>query len=134
MGLRAELTRLPPREQARRLAAVAEPVVAQIARTEPDAREAEAALAAIRAWGDGEHLTGRGVSDLIYSDAERGTLRRLSEAAGKPSESAWNALTTAAMYVAWLVYRDTGEPMPGDVSEVDGETLDLLDRQLGQLA
>lgn len=134
MGLRTELTGLPPREQARRLAAVAEPVVAQIARTEPDAHEAEAALAAIRAWGDGGHLTGRSVSDLIYSDAERGTLRRLSEAAGMPSEGAWNALTTAVMYVACLVYRETGEPMPGDVNEVDEETLDFLDEQLDQLA
>lgn len=134
MGLRTELTELPPREQARRLAALTQPLIAQIVRTEPDTREADAALAAIRAWGDGERLTGRDFSDLIYSDAERGTLRRLSEAGGKPSEGAWNALTTAAMYVAWLVYRDTGEPMPGDVSEVDAETLDLLDRQLGQLA
>lgn len=134
MGLRAELAGLPPREQARRLAAVAQPVVARIARTEPDAREAEAALAAIRAWGDGAHLTGRAVSDLIYSDAERGTLRRLSDAAGTPSEGAWNALTTAAMYVAWLVHRETGEPMPSDVSEVDEDTLDLLDQQLGPLA
>lgn len=134
MGLRAELTRLPPREQARRLAAVAQSLTARIARTEPDAGEAEAALAAIRAWGDGAHLTGQNISGLIYSDAERGTLRRLSEAAGTPSESAWNALTTAAMYVAWLVHRETGEAMPGDVSEVDEETLDLLDAQLGQLA
>lgn len=134
MGLRAELVGLPPREQARRLAAVARPLTARIARTEPDTREAEAALAAIRAWGDGEHLTGHSISDLIYSDAERGTLRRLSEAAGAPSEGAWNALTTAAMYVAWLVYRETGEPMPSDVGEVDEETLGLLDAQLGQLA
>ena len=134
MGLRAELTGFPPREQARRLAAVAQALVAQIAQTEPDAREAEAALAAIHAWGDGERLTGRGVSDLIYSDAERGTLRRLSKAAGTPSEGAWNALTTTTMYVAWLVHRETGEPMPSDISEVDEETLDLLDQQLGQLA
>ncbi|CAN7504687.1 Imm6 family immunity protein [Phenylobacterium sp. LjRoot225] len=134
MGLRAELTGLPPREQARRLAAVAQPLVAQIERTEADAREAKAALAAIRAWGGGERLTGRSFSDLVYSEEERGTLRRLSEAAGEPSEGAWNALTTIAMYVAWLAYRETCEPMPGDVNEVDEDTLDLLDEQLGRSA
>jgi hypothetical protein len=134
MGLRAELTGLPPREQARRLAAVVQPLIAQIARSEPDASEGAAALAAIRAWGGGERLTGRSFSALIYSDAERGTLRRLADAAGRPSEGAWNALTTAAMYVAWLAYRETGEPMPSDVNEVDEGALDLLDEQLGKLA
>ncbi|MGR4864839.1 Imm6 family immunity protein [Caulobacter sp. LARHSG274] len=134
MGLRADLTVLPPREQARRLAAVAEPFAARIERVEPDAREAQAALAAMRAWSDGEPLTGRAFSDLIYSEDEHGTLRRLSQAAGMPSEMAWSALTTAAMYVAWLVYRETGEPMPSDVSEVDEDTLDLLDEQIGELA
>src|SRR5882724_10790719 len=133
MGLRAELTGLSSREQARRLAAVVQSLIAKIERTEPDAREGEAVLAAIRAWGGGARLTGRGFLDLIYSAEERGTLRRLSAAAGKPSEGAWNALTTAAMYVAWLVARETGEPMPSDVSEVDEGALDLLDEQLGAL-
>ncbi|MGO8147732.1 Imm6 family immunity protein [Rhizobium leguminosarum] len=133
MKLRAELTVLPPREQARRLAAVAASLVAQIERTEPHAPEAEAALAAIRTWGDGAHLMGRYFSDLIYSDDERGTLRRLSEATGKPSEDSWNALTTATMYVAWLVYQETGEPMPSDVNEVGEDSLDLLDEQLAKL-
>jgi len=54
MKLRAELTVLPPREQARRLTAVAASLVAQIARTEAHAPEAEAALAAIRTWGDAD--------------------------------------------------------------------------------
>lgn len=58
MKLRAELTVLPPREQARRLAAIAAVLVAQIERTEPDAPETKAALAAIRTWGDGGRLTG----------------------------------------------------------------------------
>ncbi|UWU29953.1 Imm6 family immunity protein [Rhizobium sp. WSM1274] len=133
MKLRAELTVLPPREQARRLAAVAASLVAQIERTEPHAPEAEAALAAIRTWGDGAHLMGRYFSDLIYSDDERGTLRRLSEAAGKPSEDGWNALTTATMYIAWLVYQETGEPMPSDVNEVGEDSLDLLDKRLAKL-
>ncbi|NKK66136.1 Imm6 family immunity protein [Rhizobium leguminosarum] len=133
MKVRAELTVLPPREQARRLAAVTASSVAQIERTEPHAPEAEAALAAIRSWGDGAHLPGRYFSELIYSDDERGTLRRLSEAAGKPSEDGWNALTTATMYVAWLVYRETGEPMPSDVNEVEEDSLDLLDEQLAKL-
>jgi hypothetical protein len=133
MTLRAELTALPPREQARHLTAVAASLVAQIRRTEPHAPEAEAALAAIRAWGGGEGLTGRSVSDLVYSDDERGTLRRLSEAAGKPSEGGWNALTTAVMYVAWLAYQETGEPMPSDVNEVGEDSLDLLEEQLAKL-
>jgi len=60
-------------------------------------------------------------------------LRRLSEAAGKPSEGGWNALTTTAMYVAWLVYHETGEPMPSDVNEVGEDSLDLLDEQLAKL-
>ncbi len=134
MGLRADLTTLPARDQARRLAAVTKRLVAEIAQSEPDAREAEAALAAIRRWAAGKRLTGRSFSDLIYGADERGTLRRLSESLGKPSEGAWNALTTATMYVAWLVYRETGELMPGDVNEVDEDTLDLLDEQLGELA
>jgi hypothetical protein len=134
MGLRADLTVLPPHEQARRLAVVAESFVARIERVEPDAPEAQAALAAMRAWADGQPLTGRAFSDLIYSEDERGILRRLSQAAGKPSEPAWSALVTAAMYVAWLAYRQTGEPMPSDVNEVDEETLDLLNEQLGELA
>ncbi|MGZ2456925.1 hypothetical protein [Rhizobium anhuiense] len=92
MKLRAELTGLPQREQARRLATVA-----------------------------------------AASDDERGTLRRLSEAVGKPSEDGWNALTTAAMYVAWLVYQETGDPMPNDVNEVGGDSLDLLEEQLAKL-
>ncbi|AXA37765.1 Imm6 family immunity protein [Rhizobium leguminosarum] len=133
MKLRAELTVLPPREQARQLATVAAALVAHIERIEPDASEAKAALAAIRTWGDGGRLTGRDFSDLIYSDDERGTLGRLSEAAGKPSEDGWNALTTAAMYVAWLVYQETGEPMPSDVNEVAEDSLDLLDEQLNKL-
>jgi hypothetical protein len=133
MGLRADLASLPPREQAWRLAIIVQPLLAKIVLTEPDARDGEAVLAAIRAWGEGERLTGRSFSDLIYDDAERGTLRRLSAAAGKPSEGAWNALTTAAMYVAWLVIRETGEPMPSDVNEVDEGTLDLLEEQLGAL-
>ncbi|MBY5904262.1 hypothetical protein HFO88_28610 [Rhizobium leguminosarum] len=133
MKLRAELTVLPPREQTRRLPAIAAVLVAQIERTEPDARETKAALAAIRTWGDGGRLTGRYFSDLIYSDDEHGTLRRLSEAVGKPSEDGWNALTTAAMYVAWLVYQETGEPMPSDVNEVGEDSLDLLDEQLAKL-
>ncbi|WP_245293715.1 hypothetical protein [Rhizobium bangladeshense] len=45
MTLRAELTALPPREQARHLTAVAACLVEQIRRTEPYATEAEAALA-----------------------------------------------------------------------------------------
>lgn len=134
MGLRADLTVLPPRDQARRLALVAQPLVERIHRAEADAAEADAALAAISAWGEGQRLTGRAFSDLIYSEDERGTLRRLSQAAGKPSEEAWSALTTATMYVAWLAYRETGESMPSDVNEVDEETLDLLDEQLGELA
>lgn len=133
MKLRAELIALPPRQQARRLAAVAASLVIQIKRTEPHAPEAEAALAAIRAWGDGEVMTGRYISGLVYSDEERGTLRRLSEAAGKDSEGGWNALTTTAMYVAWLVYQATGEPMPSDVNEVGEDSLDLLDEQLAKL-
>ncbi|NEJ25553.1 hypothetical protein GR247_36490 [Rhizobium leguminosarum] len=133
MKLRAELTVLPPREQARRLTAVAASLVAQIERTEPHAPEAEAAMAAIRTWGDGGRLTGRYFSDLIYSDDERGTLRRLSDAAGKPSEDGWNALTTATIYVAWLVYQETGEPIPSDVNEVGEDSLDLLDEQLAKL-
>ncbi|KPH04727.1 hypothetical protein CO657_06930 [Rhizobium acidisoli] len=133
MTLRAELTALPPREQAQRLTAVAASLVAQIRCTEPDALEAEAALAAIRAWGDGGRITGRYFSDLVYSDEERGTLRRLSEAAGKPSEGGWNALTTAVMYVAWLVYQETGGAMPSDVNEVGEDSLDLLDEQLAEL-
>ncbi|MGO7593920.1 hypothetical protein [Rhizobium leguminosarum] len=52
MKLRAELSLLPPREQARRLAAVAAFLVTQVERTEPHAPEAEAALAAIRNWGE----------------------------------------------------------------------------------
>ncbi|MBY5665867.1 Imm6 family immunity protein [Rhizobium leguminosarum] len=133
MKLRAELTDLPPREQARHLVAVAASLIAHIERTEPHAPEAEAALAAIQTWGDGGRLTGRYFADLIYSDDERGTLRRLSEAAGKPSEDGWNALTTATMYVAWLVYQETGEPMPSDVNEVGEDSLDLLDEQLAKL-
>ncbi|MGO7660055.1 Imm6 family immunity protein [Rhizobium ruizarguesonis] len=133
MKLRAELTVLPPREQARRLAAIAASLVAQIERTEPHAPEAEAASAAIRNWGDGGRLTGRDFTDLVYSDDERCTLRRLSEVVGKPSEDGWNALTTATMYVAWLVYQETGEPMPSDVNEVGEDSLDLLDEQLAKL-
>ncbi len=83
MKLRAELTVLPPREQARRLAAIAAVLVAQIERTEPDARETKAALAAIRTWGDGGRLTGRYFSDLIYSDDEHGTLRSTLRGSGK---------------------------------------------------
>jgi len=97
MTSRAELTALPPREQAQRLTAVAASLVAQIRRTEPDAAEAEAALAAIRAWGDGGRLTGGYFSDLVYGDEERGTLRRLTEAAGKPSEGGWNARRLACL-------------------------------------
>lgn len=134
MNLRTELTGLPPRKQARRLAAVAAFLLAHIAKSEIDATEAEAALAAIRGWGDGADLTGRYFSDLIYSEDERGTLRRLSEAAGKPSEDGWNALTTTTMYVAWLVFQETGEPMPSDVNEVGEDSLDLLDEQLAELA
>jgi hypothetical protein len=134
MGLRADLTNRPPREQAGRLAALAEPLVTRIARDEPNAEEARAALAAIQAWASGAALTGRSFSDLVYSDDEHGLLRRLSQAAGKPTEDAWNALTTATMYVAWLVYAETGEVMPSDVNEVDEDTLDLLDEQLGELA
>ncbi|MGO8078987.1 Imm6 family immunity protein [Rhizobium leguminosarum] len=133
MKLRAELIALPPRQQARRLAAVAASLVIQIKRTEPHAPEAEAALAAIRTWGDGGVLSGRYISDLVYGDEEHGTLRRFSEAAGKPSEDAWNALTTATMYVAWLVYQETGEPMPSDVNEVGEDSLDFLHEQLAQL-
>nr|WP_244735623.1 Imm6 family immunity protein [Rhizobium laguerreae] len=78
-------------------------------------------------------MTGRYFSDLIYSDDERGTLRRLSEAVGKPSEDGWNALTTAIMYVAWVVYQETGEPMPSDVNEVGEDSLNVLDEQLAKL-
>jgi len=134
MELRAQLTVLPPREQARRLTAVVQSLVTQIERTEPDAPEAKAALDTIRAWGDGARITGRDFSDLIYSDDEHGTLRRLSEADGKPSEGAWNALTTATAYVAWLAYRQTGELMPSDINEVGEDSLDLLDEQLADLA
>ncbi|ANM03862.1 hypothetical protein AMC78_CH01752 [Rhizobium phaseoli] len=86
MNLRTELTALPARAQARRLAAVTASLVVHIAKSEIAAPEAEAALAAIRGWGDGADQTGRSFSDLIYSEDERGTLRRLSEAAGKPAE------------------------------------------------
>ncbi|AUW41969.1 Imm6 family immunity protein [Rhizobium leguminosarum] len=133
MKLRAELSLLPPREQARRLAAVAAFLVTQIEHTEPYAPEAEAALAAIRNWGGGGRLSGRDFTDLVYSDDERGTLCRLSEAVGKPSEDGWNALTTAVMYVAWLVYQETGEPMPSDINEVGEDSLDFLHEQLAQL-
>lgn len=129
MGLRADLTNRPPREQAARLATLAEPLATRIARDEPDAGEARAALAAIQAWASGASLTGRSFSDLVYSEEEQGLLRRLSQADGKPGEVAWNALTTATMYVAWLVYRETGEPIPSDVNEVDEDALDLLDEQ-----
>lgn len=50
--------------------------------------------------------------------------------AGSPSEGGWNALTTTTMYVAWLVYQETGEPMPSDVNKVGEGSLDLLDEQL----
>lgn len=56
-------------------------------------------------------------------------LRRLTDAPHPVSADLWNALTTAVMYVAWLVYAENGERMPEDVSEVDEETLDLLDTQ-----
>ena len=130
MALRTELDGLAPRKQAERLVPIVQRLVSQLAGLEADVGEAEAALAAIRAWGAGERVTGRTFSDLVYSEAERGVLRRLSQAQGKPSEGLWNALTTATMYVAWLVYRETGEPMPSDVNEVDEDTLDLLDEQL----
>ena len=130
MALRTELDGLAPRRQAERLVPIVQRIVSQLAGAEPDVTEAEAALAAIRAWAAGERATGRAFSDLIYSETERGVLRRLSQAQGKASEGLWNALTTATMYVAWLVYRETGEPMPSDVNEVDEDTLDLLDEQL----
>jgi hypothetical protein len=43
-------------------------------------------------------------------------------------------LMTATTYVAWLVYRETGEPMPSDVNEADEDILDFLDEQLDELA
>jgi hypothetical protein len=134
MTLRTDLAGLPPREQAARMANIAGSLVERIKQTEPDAREGDAAVAAIRAWGSGKRLTGRSFSNLVYDDDEEGVLARLSEADGKPSEPAWNALTTATMYVAWLVYRDTGARMPSDVSEVREDTLDMLQSQLDELA
>ncbi|MGO7593921.1 Imm6 family immunity protein [Rhizobium leguminosarum] len=82
---------------------------------------------------EGGRLTGPYFTDLIYSDDQRGTLRRLYEAVGKPSEDGWNVLTTAVMYVAWLVYQETGEPMPSDINEVGEDSLDFLHEQLAQL-
>jgi hypothetical protein len=128
--LRAALTALSPHEQARLLVRIGETLKKGLVAVGDDPAEAEASLALASRWADGDPVTGAQFSELVYSESEQGVLRRLTDAEdGSESEALWNALTTDIMYVAWLAYRQSGERMPEDVSEVDEATLDLLDEQ-----
>jgi len=128
--LRTALAGFPPRRQARLLARIGEALRDGLAALGDDTAEADAAIALTACWADGGPATGRQFSEQVYGEEERGVLRRLTDAAdGSAGEALWNALTTAIMYAAWLVYREAGERMPGDVAEVDETTLDLLDEQ-----
>ena len=128
--LRTALAGLPPRRQAHVLAGIGQALRDALATLGDETAEADAAIALTRRWADGGPAAGRHFSELVYDEGERGVLRRLTDAEdGSAGEALWNALTTAIMYAAWLAYRETGEPMPGDVSEVDETALDLLDQQ-----
>ena len=127
--LRAALAGRSPREQARVVAAIAQRLRDAIAAGGESSAEADDAIALIGRWLAGERVSGPSLSDAVYTEDGRGVLRRLTDAPGQASADLWNALTTAVMYVAWIVYADNGERMPEDVSEVDEETLDLLDTQ-----
>jgi hypothetical protein len=95
-----------------------------------DDRAATAAIDAMKRWVRGERVSGRKMSDLVYNEdngAAEGIALHTMIGAETDATPAWLALTTAVMYVAWHVYRSTSETMPGDVAEVDEDTLDMLD-------
>lgn len=118
----------PPQEQARVLARIGRSLRDGLAGRGENTAEADSSLALVEQWARDQQVSGRAFSDQIYSETEKGVLRRLMDAKEPASATLWNALVTDVMYVAWLAYRKSGERMPEDVSEVDETTLDLLDR------
>ena len=122
-----ELDDLGPRARAAVASLVAMALAAEIRQAGDDDGAAVAAVDAMKRWTHGEPVTGREMSDLVYSEAGEGVALHTMRGAETDATPAWSALTIAAMYVAWQAYRVTGERMPEDVSEVDESTLDMLD-------
>lgn len=127
--MRTALQTRPPRGQAAAIVPIARALRDRLVAPGGDHAEADTALDLIGRWAGGEDVSGRAFSDAIYSDAERGVLRRLNDESDPAREMLWSALTTASAYVGWLAYRHSGELMPEDIAEVGEDTLDLLDEQ-----
>jgi hypothetical protein len=122
-----ELEGLGPRARAAVATLIAMALAAEIQRAGDDDGAAIAAIDAMKRWIRGEPVSGREMSDLVYSERGEGVALHTMRGAETSATPAWSALTIAAMYVAWHAYQTTGERMPEDVSEVDESTLDMLD-------
>lgn len=127
--LRSALVGLSTKDQARTIHAIANALCARLAADGADTTDAVKAIELIDRWFAGDRVSGAEFSDAVYTEMGRGLLAHVTDTGDPATSDLWNALTTAIMYVARLVYAETGERMPEDVSEVDEETLDLLDSQ-----
>ena len=127
--LRRTLVPRAPPDRVRAFVAIARHLRAALAATGETTAEADAAIALIDRWLAGDEVSGQACSDVVYTEMGRGLLDRLMRADDPAISDLWNALTTATMCFAAIVYTRNGERMPCDVSEVGDDTFDLLEQQ-----
>ena len=94
-----------------------------------DIGSADAAISAMKRWTNGEALSGRVFSDLVYDEDGEGVALHTMDGEHTSATPEWTALSTAVMYVAWQAYQQAGERMPEDIAEVRDDTLADLDAQ-----
>lgn len=126
MQISQRVSRFYPAAKAALCVLLARRCVADITACGQDTAVADVAIDRATAWAEGQLATPVMLSDAVYDAQDQGVLRAAMEHAATPAGPAWNTLTTAIQYVAWLAYRQAGEVMPQDVAEVREETLDLI--------
>jgi hypothetical protein len=126
-SLHDALAPLSATDRCRVVIRVAEQLVQAIAAKGDDAASGEAAVAAMKRFADGEPVSGRIFSDLVYDEDGEGVALHTMEGQHTDATPEWTALTVAVMYVGWHAYKAAGERMPEDIAEVDEDTLGMLD-------
>jgi hypothetical protein len=81
-------------------------------------------------WFDGERLDPDQFEDAIHDDRDTGVDICAQHAKSEPEISAWLALESALLYVAFHAYRSVGQQPTPLVSEVEEDELDTLEKCL----
>ena len=92
-----------------------------------------AAFELARSWYEGKRFDPRQLEDSIASEDDEGAAYCIAEATSEEERSAWNALVSAILYVAFQAYRTLGQYPGALLSEVSDDALDEVDKPLRKI-